>query len=202
MTVDLDETAGPSDRPLRGLSLRRATKADLDILTDMRKECGWGWEKLPARVEKNRDWILCVFTKEVDGEIRDVGMGGWGLDWPEYPFMASRADKVVYLTSLFIRHAYQGLGLGGTAMDLLEREARDTFGGQVVTLDTARYAYDSRRDLQVGHDSNDREKVSSNLSWYVRRGYEEFRDPVPLFPDPRPDDPDYKIVAAFLRKSM
>ena len=177
------------------LSYRVARKEDSPLLREMRIECGWGLEKLEKRLG-NPDWIFCIFTKVIDGEAKDVGMGGWCMAspydgaLPDEENLASREDKIVYLSecpegrlyirranihdiaSLFIRNKYQRLGFGAAAMDLLEDVARDVYGAHYVTLDTTRY-----HNEQGPHGTffEDWTRDSHKVAWYKSRGYTEFR---------------------------
>lgn len=78
---------------MAALGYRLATEADYELLRQLRKECGWGIEKLELSWG-SPDWRFCVLTLEGG----DVGMGGWALDLPQEPEAASRETKTVHLS--------------------------------------------------------------------------------------------------------
>ena len=87
--------------PSSKLYLRLANQQDLPLLRDMRKECGWGVEKLEKQFGSD-DWSFCIFLKEIGGETHEVGMGGWCLDNPRDQGLASRLDRTVYLSESIV----------------------------------------------------------------------------------------------------
>jgi hypothetical protein len=83
------------------LSYRLVTPDDLPLLRRLREECGWG----RSRLEKywgSDDRPLCVFTLENEGEVEDIGMGGWILDNEEDPGATSRASGAVGLSQCIL----------------------------------------------------------------------------------------------------
>lgn len=87
MAIFLKKRARPS-----GLGYRLAGEGDYELLKQLRRECGWGLDKLEKRW-RDPDWKFCILT--LRGE--DVGMGGWALDFPDDQETASRRDHTVYL---------------------------------------------------------------------------------------------------------
>lgn len=74
--------------------------------------------------------------------------------------------------SLFIRHKYQGTGIGSLALDLLEKAAVEEFGAEYLTLDTTRYHTYLGSDGQFVQDKS---KDGKALGWYFTRGYKEYK---------------------------
>jgi hypothetical protein len=78
------------------LDYRIAKDADLPLLLQYRRECGWG----EAAVQKNwtdPDRIYCVFEATIEGDRQDVGMGCWYLHQPDDLELACREKNVVHL---------------------------------------------------------------------------------------------------------
>lgn len=87
--------------PPTALGYRLAkTDEDLEILKQLRTECGWGMAKLVDNWG-SPDRKLCIFTREVgepgSGEVETVGMGGWVFELPDDPEAASRSTHTVEL---------------------------------------------------------------------------------------------------------
>ncbi|WWC69762.1 uncharacterized protein I206_103705 [Kwoniella pini CBS 10737] len=181
------------------LTYRMATIDDKELLLDFRKECGWGGPKILEYLG-NPDRPFCVFILSKDnGEKTEVGMGGWALDMIDDQETASRKHRIVYLSSLFIRKAYQASGLGSRAVDILEKVAIEIYNAKTLTLDTT--AYHTYID-EDGWLIEDTERQGKNWSWYERRGYREYREPRPQFPHPSATDPGRKLQGVFLRRHV
>ncbi|WWC61458.1 uncharacterized protein I303_104042 [Kwoniella dejecticola CBS 10117] len=192
MTITQSTSAGT-------LTYRLATLDDKDLLLRFREECGWGGPKIHEYLG-NPDRPFCIFILEKeDGEKVDVGMGGWALDMPDDQETASRKDRVVYLSSLFIRKAYQSTGLGSKSINLLEKVAIEEHKAETLTLDTT--AYHTYID-EDGWTIEDKDTRSKNCVWYEKKGYREYKDPRPQFPNPSRTDPNRKLQAVFLRRPV
>ena len=79
--------------------------------------------------------------------------------------------QIKLIASLFIRHAHQRQGLGGKAMDLLERVAVDKYKAEWVTVDTCPY-HPTQEGIYIIEDKT---RPNPNIAWYRSRGYEEFK---------------------------
>ena len=109
MTVDITPPAKitsitPEERA--SLGYRSVTADDYDQLFQYRLQCGWGEARL-KEYWQHPDRPLCIFYITVDGEQRDIGMGGWILDVPGDPVIASRENKIVELSASTRLDAYQ-----------------------------------------------------------------------------------------------
>ncbi|WWD01749.1 hypothetical protein V866_008695 [Kwoniella sp. B9012] len=192
MTITVPSTSGT-------LSYRLAQENDRQLLLDLRKECGWGAPKIQKYLG-DPDRPFCIFLLEREnGQVEEVGMGGWCLDMPEDQDTASRERRIVYLSSLFIRKAYQANGLGTKAIDLMEKAAIEEYGAKVITLDTTAYHTYVDEEGYAVEDFNQRGRA---VRWYEKRGYTEYREPKPFFPHPTKTDPDRHLQAVFMRKSV
>ncbi|WVW83492.1 hypothetical protein I302_105513 [Kwoniella bestiolae CBS 10118] len=181
------------------LSFRIAQEEDRQLLLDLRRECGWGAPKIQQFLGYP-DRPFCIFLLEREsGEVEEVGMGGWCLDMDDDQETASRQRGIVYISSLFIRKAYQAGGLGTKAIDLLEKAAVEVYGAKVITLDTTAYFTYVDEEGWLVEDFNRRGRA---VAWYEKRGYREYRDPEPTFPHASRTDPDRKLQAVFMRKSV
>lgn len=75
---------------------RVAQQEDLPLLIQFREECGWG----AAAVQRNfsdPDRIFCIFIADIDGEMKDVGMGCWYLNQPDDLELASRDTSTIHI---------------------------------------------------------------------------------------------------------
>lgn len=124
-------------------------------------------------------------------------MGGLVLDSETQRFMADRSSGTIKLceslspvtflveaatsistppssrpASLYIDRPHQSLGLGSLCLDLLEHLAITHYSARVLTLDTTPY--------MITEDGEETGREGRNLSWYRRRGYEEFRASIRL----------------------
>lgn len=102
MTVDLSDAALPkiasiTDQERDSLTLRPAKPTDYDQLYQYRIQCGWGEERLKTYWQ-DPDRPLCILQISINGEERDIGMGGWILDVPEDQVIASRKTNTVELS--------------------------------------------------------------------------------------------------------
>lgn len=78
------------------VTYRLAQDADFPLLIAYREECGWGSAAL-QRNWSDPDRIFCVFMAELDGVVRDVGMGCWYMHQPDDLELANRETGVVHL---------------------------------------------------------------------------------------------------------
>ncbi|WWC85194.1 uncharacterized protein L201_000053 [Kwoniella dendrophila CBS 6074] len=175
------------------LSYRIATEDDRQLLLDLREECGWGKEKINAYLG-NPDRPFCIFYLD---KHTVVGMGGWIIHNPNDLEAANREKGSVYISSLFIRHAYQRKSIGTKAMDLLERTCEDEFGAKIITLDTTAYHVTiDEDDFRIEHP----DIRGRSIAFYERRGYKEYREPKPTFPQASFPDSDRLLTAVFMSK--
>ncbi|ORY34592.1 hypothetical protein BCR39DRAFT_513539 [Naematelia encephala] len=212
------------------LFYRMAQDSDLPQLIRYREECGWGvgflketWQdpnvplcifmaeingetvdigmggwilEQPGAASKKDGWVKLCTSLQVDGsnnpsaKLPTPFLLRWSL------LSVRRAHDI--LASLFILKKYQKFGYGRLALNFLEKLAVDLYGAKVITLDTAAYECTWSEDGKIATDNIGEE--SNNSKMYKRRGYVQYKDPVPSYPFPRPDDPDYKIHSVYFKK--
>ena len=71
---------------------------------------------------------------------------------------------------MFISKAYQGLGLGSAAVDLLERIAVEEYAAKALLIHTGAYVCHWMGDHWVEETG----VVARNVKWYQSRGYEPY----------------------------
>ncbi|GHJ85464.1 hypothetical protein NliqN6_1866 [Naganishia liquefaciens] len=181
---------------------RRARESDRETLLAMRKECGWGTDRLDKYLydPTMATYIFYRTANEDEGrkehEEIPIGMGCLTFDLPEDPDMASRARGNIALTSVFVFGRERGSGVGNRIFTILEGIAVHEHAAKTLTVDT--------RAFQVAWA---REGEPSYLKkWYERLGYVEFRPAEPRYSqDGHPEcrdspDKDALLYACFLRK--
>jgi hypothetical protein len=92
----VSETARGNGRAQPTVTHRVARPDDLPLLLRFREECGWGSESL-QRNWSDPDRIFCVFMADIDGEVKDVGMGCWYMHQPDDLELACRETGVIHI---------------------------------------------------------------------------------------------------------
>ena len=172
---------------LAPLQHRRARESDRETLLAMRKECGWGSDRIDKYLYDS-DMATYLFYRTINDEAEaeekeiPVGMGCLTFDLSDDPDMASRERGNIALSestlltpstnliirlpaSVFVFGRERGSGIGNRIFTILEGLAVREHAANTLTVDT--------RAFQVAWA---REGEPSYLKrWYERLGYNEFR---------------------------
>ncbi|KAJ3061939.1 hypothetical protein HDU98_002188 [Podochytrium sp. JEL0797] len=131
----------------------------IDLITQLRAECGWDADQVPKWVQEAKDGLRVNFfcVEEADGSV--VGFISLVLHFESDLAMANRETHTAMIKSLFIRNEHQNKGYGKEAMRAIEVIAGREYDVKTVTLDTGA-------------------SMKKNMALYYGLGYTEFREPV------------------------
>ncbi|KAI1342866.1 hypothetical protein F5Y15DRAFT_271018 [Xylariaceae sp. FL0016] len=132
-------------------------------------------EAFPEQSEPLKDTCKNVFSQphtpiSALSSFRPIGHISFDGVTSDAELETNPANGVYSLMSFYISKPLQSVGLGGAAMDVCERLARDDFSAKAITLgtiDNEMVAINSPRRIAMGRPVP---KIT-NQDWYQRRGY-------------------------------
>jgi hypothetical protein len=166
---------------LPSLHHRRVRESDRETLLAMRKECGWGTDRIDSFLFEPSMTTYHFYRESEAGEEVPVGMGCLTFDLPKDPDMASRERgiiaiskhrrrEVLYLNSfpsasVFVFNKERGSGVGNRIFSILEGIAVQEHHAKTLAVDT--------RAFKIAWACQG--EPSYLKRWYERLGYVEFR---------------------------